>query len=120
MTVNGWNDPTEKLLYLEEAIKTLCGQGTIREKLTAATDRFIFWEPTEFPETMRARFELVRDARARASRPCTGGVYCDFGKKRSEHAAVRQAILDLYRACLLDLGASGDRQFIEISYPSQR
>ena len=115
---NVWNDSIGKLVSLDSAVKALCTQNTISEKLGAATDQLMHYLPRDFPEPMRARFERLMAARVKASRPYAGGTLFDFGKSRAEHEALRQAILDLYKACLLDLGAARDRDRFEIAYPS--
>jgi hypothetical protein len=113
-----WSDQIGKLLALEDAVKALCSQENVSKKLGSATDQLMHYQPTDFPEPLRPRFERLRAARVKASRHYVGGTHFDFGKNRAEHEALRQAILDLYKACLLDLGAARDRDRFEIAYPS--
>ena len=96
-----WSDPIGKLLALDDAVKALCGQGTVSKKLAAATDQLLHYQATEFPEPLRARFERLMDARRKASRPYIGGMLFDFGNNRTEHEALRQNCcsgVDLQRA----------------------
>jgi hypothetical protein len=116
VSTNKWSDPIGKLAVLEDAVKALCTQRTVSKKLGAATDQLIHYQATEFPEPLRALFTRLLDAREKAARPYIGGMHFDFGRSYSEHEELRRAVLELYKACLLDLGASGDREFFEIAY----
>ena len=64
------------------------------------------------------------DARAKASRPYIGGTLFDFGNKPSEHEELRRAIVELYKACLLDIGLNSvtsdlNRDYFDIAYPRE-
>jgi len=115
---NVWSDSIGTLFALQDAVKVLFTQETISKKLGAATDQLMHYLPTDFPDPLRPHFARLMAARIRAMRPYTDGVFFDFGKSRAEHRELRQAILDLYKACLLDLGATRESEFIDIIYPS--
>lgn len=117
MNEHRWGDPIGQWLALQDAVKDLCGQRTVNDKLAAATEHLRKFQAEDFPDAFRPRFNLLMDARARAIRSYIGGQIYDFGNAHAEHQALKQAVLDLYAACLLDLGASGDRGMLDIAYP---
>ncbi len=62
------------------------------------------YQARDFPEPLRARFTRLMDARVKGARHYGSVAVFDFGRNRHEHEAMRQAVLDLYKACALDYG----------------
>ena len=49
-------------------------------------------------------------------------MHFDFGRRRAEHAELKRAILELYKACLLDIGLNRgtsdlNLDYFDIAYP---
>lgn len=109
------------LLDLRSAVAAMAGTGAdYRNRMSDATAHLEAWKPEDFPERLRKRAASVLAWRAqlRVSYGTTS-IYRFDSLKAWERAVLRDDILALYEACLLDIGRANTKE-LEFVYPRDR
>jgi hypothetical protein len=122
--MHDWASPIDQLLSLRVAVKYLLKRTIApRERFEAATFPLCKYRAADFPKPLRLRFERIMSARVAVRHDYAGGTTLfEFNLLSSkEKRAIQSDIMDLYEACLLDIGRSSKpgigQDFYEIAYP---
>ena len=124
MTKNGyrgWADPVKACVALRDAVTimvTATNAENYRMRMDRVTSCLCKFRPDEFPERIRNRARIVLSVRERVAREYpTDRLYHFERLTTKQRRALKGDIIALYEACLFDLGAMGDYEFM---YPNDR
>jgi hypothetical protein len=122
-----WSDPVGQLVSLQAAREVLLARSlNPSERFDRATSLLVKYRASEFPESMRPRYERIMQARLAVRRDYTGVTVFEFSRLSARNRrALQKDVIALYEACLLDIGkmsgtsAGADREFYDIVYPCE-
>jgi hypothetical protein len=116
----GWtSDHVGKLERLRYAVRILAeGHKKFRDRIDEATHALIIFDPKDFPAHQRPRLERIFLARQKAARGTEEYRYFAFDfLTPTERDDLVTDIIDLYEACLIDIGRTWPRWPV---YPQER
>jgi len=117
----GWADPVKACIALRDAVTimvTAKGTENYRVKMDRVTYCLCLFRPEEFPERIRNRARMVLGVRERVAQEYRTDTLFHFERLTpKQRRALEGDIVALYEACLFDLGAMGDHEFM---YPEDR
>lgn len=117
----GWADAIHMLLDLRCAVAAMSGTGAdYRSRMSDATAHLEAWKPEDFPERLRKRAASVLAWRTQLGISYgTTSIYRFDSLKAWQRVALRDDILALYEACLLDIGRANTKE-LDFVYPRDR
>jgi hypothetical protein len=118
----GWTEPIDQLNRLRTAVGYLLARtGGPRERWTNATTPLMRYRPEDYPERLRRRVQNLGDARVAVREDIADDCIFTFDRlSRPVLNALRDDIIALYEACLLDIGKGDVRTgYLEVVYPPE-
>ena len=101
-----WGDPVGVLEKLRYSVEVLAqGKGKLRQRLDQATFHLVPLDESDFPAPLQPVFTRILETRLSVRREI--GTYTSFSFDLLKPTAKKQLvkdILDLYEACLIDIG----------------
>jgi hypothetical protein len=120
-----WSDPIGQLLSLRVSLGALVDRSAkVNVRLDRATFPLVKYQASDFPESLRPRFERILQARIKVRRDYASATVFEFSRlSAKERRIIESDLVAFYEGCLLDIGkesgSSDDSGHYDIAYPRE-